>query len=105
MKTMTVKYPNVRVQLVGLDGNAFSIMGRTIEALRRAGVPKAETDQYQAEATSGDYDHLLQTTMSWVTWDEPELDDDIQVECDVCGTEWDEWDIVDGECPDCVEEA
>jgi hypothetical protein len=26
-------------------------------------------DQYYAEATSGDYDHLLQTTMRWVDWE------------------------------------
>jgi hypothetical protein len=26
-------------------------------------------DAYFAEATSGDYDHLLQTTMRWVDWE------------------------------------
>ena len=48
------------------DGNAVAILGRTAAALRRAGVPKDEIDAYVAEATSGDYDHLLQTTMAWV---------------------------------------
>jgi hypothetical protein len=37
--------------------------------LRRAGVPQEEIDQYFAEATSGDYDYLLQTTMRWVGWE------------------------------------
>jgi hypothetical protein len=60
------RYPDVQVQLSGEDGNAFAILGRTASALRRAGVPKAEIDEYLAEATSGDYDHLLQTTMGWV---------------------------------------
>jgi hypothetical protein len=29
-------------------------------------VPSEEIDAYFAEATSGDYDHLLHTTMAWV---------------------------------------
>ena len=63
------RYPDVQVQLSGEDGNAFAILGRTAGALRRAGVPQEEIDQYFAEATSGDYDHLLQTTMRWVDWE------------------------------------
>ena len=47
-------------------GNAFAILGRTTGALRRAGLPQEEIDDYVAEATSGDYDHLLQTTMRWI---------------------------------------
>jgi hypothetical protein len=39
---------------------------RTAGALRQAGLAQAEIDDYFAEATSGDYDHLLQTTMRWV---------------------------------------
>jgi hypothetical protein len=27
-----------------------------------------KVDSFFAEATSGDYDHLLQTTMAWVDW-------------------------------------
>jgi hypothetical protein len=57
---------NVTVTLTGEDGNAFSIMGRVTLAMRRAGVPKETIDAYRAEATSGDYDHLLQTTMAYV---------------------------------------
>jgi hypothetical protein len=60
------RYPEVQVQLSGQDGNAFAILGRTTAALRVAGVPSEEIDAYFAEATSGDYDHLLQTTMAWV---------------------------------------
>ena len=29
-------------------------------------IPKAERDAFMAEATAGDYDHLLQTAMAWV---------------------------------------
>jgi Domain of unknown function (DUF4314) len=62
------RYPEVQVQLTGQDGNAFAILGRTAKALRQAGVPEEEIDSFFAEATSGDYDHLLQTTMAWVDW-------------------------------------
>ena len=60
------KYPDIEVQLSGEDGNAFAILGRVIKALRRGDVPADEIKQFQTEATSGDYDHLLQTCMKWV---------------------------------------
>ena len=63
------RYPDICVQLTGEDGNAFAILGRTTRALRQAGLAQDEIDQYYAEATSGDYDHLLQTTMRWVDWE------------------------------------
>jgi hypothetical protein len=63
------RYPDVQVQLSGEDGNAFAILGRPAGALRQAGLPQEEIDDYFAEATSGDYEHLLQTTMRWVNWD------------------------------------
>lgn len=63
---MEPKYPEVSVQLSGKDGNAFAVMGAVQKALRRAGVSKEEINKYQAEATEGDYDHLLQVTMKWV---------------------------------------
>jgi hypothetical protein len=42
-------------------------MGKVAGALRRAGVSQEERDQFYAEATSGDYNHLLQVCMEWVT--------------------------------------
>lgn len=60
------KYPEVEVQLSGENGNAFVIMGRVTQAMRRAEVPKCEIEQYQEDAMSGDYDNLLQVTMKWV---------------------------------------
>ena len=62
-----IKYPDVKVKLVGNDGNAFAIMGAVQKALRKAGVPQSELDEYFKESTSGDYDHLLQTAMRWVS--------------------------------------
>lgn len=66
---MEPKYPDVNVTLVGEDGNAFSIITRVRRAMRRADIPQEEIDRYVEEATSGDYDHLLQTTMKWVSVD------------------------------------
>jgi hypothetical protein len=63
------RYPDIYVQLTGEDGNAFAILGRTTRALRQAGLAQDEIDQYYAQATSGNYDHLLQTTMRWVDCD------------------------------------
>ena len=79
-----VKYPEVKVELVGQDGNAFAILGKISREMRRAGLPEEEIKVFQDEATSGDYDHLLQTCMKWVTCDEcdnyeEEEDDDYDV--------------------------
>ncbi len=61
-----IKYPQVEVKLIGRDGNAFSVLGVVQGALRKAGVSKAERDQFLSEATAGNYDHLLKTCMEWV---------------------------------------
>lgn len=55
----------VRVQLIGQDGNAFYIIGAVKQALQQAG-HRELAERYQAEATSGTYDELLQTTMRYV---------------------------------------
>jgi len=65
-RTMEPKYPDIKVRLVGEDGNAFSILGRVQQAMRRGGVPDEERKAFFEEATSGDYDHLLMTVTRWV---------------------------------------
>lgn len=62
-----IKYPEVTVQLVGEDGNAFAILGRVVRALKAAGIEKSVRDEFEAEATSGTYDDLLRTVDAWVT--------------------------------------
>lgn len=61
-----MKYPEIQVQLSGNDGNAYAILGAVTNALKKAGVEKAERDAFLNEATQGDYDHLLRTAMRWV---------------------------------------
>jgi len=62
----TPKYPEITVQLVGEDGNAFSILGRVTRALRRGGATIDDINEFQREATSGDYDNLLRTVCKYV---------------------------------------
>jgi hypothetical protein len=63
--TMTPKHPHITVPLTGEDGNAFAILGRCRKAAREAGLRESEITAFVTEATSGDYDHLLQTAMRW----------------------------------------
>lgn len=60
------KYPHIEVQLVGQDGNAYMILGLTKKAMKKGGCTQEQIDEYMKEAMSGDYDHLLQTTMKYV---------------------------------------
>jgi hypothetical protein len=66
---MKPRYPHITVQLTGKNGNAFMILGLCQRAARQAGLPQEEIDTFREEATSGDYDHLLQTAMRWFTID------------------------------------
>jgi hypothetical protein len=63
---MDMSITGIEVQLTDHDGNAFSILGRTQAAMRAAGVDEEVVAAYLSEATSGDYDHLLQVTMRYV---------------------------------------
>jgi hypothetical protein len=62
----TPRYPGISVQLVGTDGNAHAVLGRVRRALRDAGIPTDEVQAFTKDATSADYDHLLDTCMRWV---------------------------------------
>ena len=56
MKTVVVSFN-------GINGNAFSLLGRWQEAARSQGLAADEIDQVIQEATSGDYGHLLRTLL------------------------------------------
>lgn len=64
-----VRYPDVTVQATGEDGNAFILIGRVRRALRKAGASQEEITEFSNQATSGDYDKLLQTLQEWVNID------------------------------------
>ena len=63
---MEVKYPNIKVQLSGTDGNAFAVINNVRSALQKAKIPVEELRKFVDEAMSGDYNHLLATCMMWV---------------------------------------
>jgi hypothetical protein len=65
--SIEVKYPDIEVDLSNSDGNAFAIIGTVRKALRRAGITDDKIKEFSDDAMSGDYDHLLQTCMKWVT--------------------------------------
>ncbi len=62
---MKPKFPDVTVQLSGMDGNAFFIIAAVSKALKRAGHHDVARE-FCLEATTGDYNHLLQTAMAYV---------------------------------------
>lgn len=45
--------------LVGVDGNAFSVMSYVQRAMRTEKVEKKSISKYLKDATSGDYEHLI----------------------------------------------
>jgi hypothetical protein len=101
MSTYTVinpKYPNINIPLVGEDGNAFSILGRVSRIMKQNKIHH-EWDEFHKEATSGDYDKLLLTVMTWFAYDEGLDIDDVELDeldiCDECGE-----DLYDCECED-----
>lgn len=66
MGETTPKYPEIKVQLTGQDGNGFFIVCRVRDALKQDGIPESERQEFFEEALSGDYDHMLTTVMAWV---------------------------------------
>ena len=62
-----IKFPEVKVRLFAQD-NPSAILGRTINAMRNAGVEQAEIDAYIKQATSGgNFKNLLAVTAQWVS--------------------------------------
>ena len=62
-----IKFPHIKVRLFAKD-NPIAILGRTIKAMRSAGVEQAEIDTHIKQATSGnDYKKLLAVTAQWVS--------------------------------------
>ncbi|MFE0472634.1 hypothetical protein ACFW2V_13565 [Streptomyces sp. NPDC058947] len=70
-----VKYPECEVVLTGIDANAVAIFMKVRKKLIRHLEAQGwdhqraveEGDAFQAEATSGDYDHVIATCLRWVT--------------------------------------
>jgi hypothetical protein len=71
----------VNLELIGVDGNAYAIMGVFSRQARREGWSQDEIDQVLEEAQSGDYDQLLSTIMTYCEpQDEEEQEEEEQEE-------------------------
>ena len=55
-----------KYNLVGIDGNAYSVMGYVQSAMKEQGYTKAERDEYLRDAMSDDYNHLLCVSMDYI---------------------------------------
>lgn len=55
-----------KYSLIGVNGNAFSIMGYVRQAMKETGFTKDEIEAYTKDATSGDYDHLLVVSIDMI---------------------------------------
>ena len=51
----------LNLDLVGQDGNAFSLLGYFARSAKAAGWTPEQIAAVRDDATSGDYDHLLYT--------------------------------------------
>lgn len=54
-----------KYSLVGVDGNAFSVMGYTARALKREGLRDLVDDMHK-EAMAGDYDNLICVCLKYI---------------------------------------
>jgi hypothetical protein len=63
---MTAKHPEISVK-IEVAGNDFRIIDHVAKALRKAGVPAEEIDQFCDEVMSGDDHDLLRICGQWVT--------------------------------------
>lgn len=55
----------IKLNLVGIDGNAFSIMGAFSKQAKKEKWTKEEIDTVLDDATSSNYNHLLATIDSY----------------------------------------
>lgn len=52
--------------LVGIDDNAFVVMGYTSKAMRECGYSENDIKQYQKLCMSSNYDDLIVRSMEWI---------------------------------------
>ena len=64
-----------KYSLVGVDGNAFSLMGYTARALRQTGHRDLEHEMYE-KATAGDYNNLIRVCCEYIDIANGDSDED-----------------------------
>lgn len=76
MKNLFSPAKKVVMSLVGIDGNAFSLMGAFAASAKLQGWSKEEIKVVTDACMSGDYDNLLQVLIEHTTEEDMEDDDD-----------------------------
>ena len=56
----------MKYDLVGVDGNAYAVMGYVLKAMRECKMSKEEQSDYQTKAMSGDYNNLLAVSIEMI---------------------------------------
>lgn len=56
----------MKYDLVGVDGNAFSVMGYVLHAMRDCKMSRDAQEAYKKDAMSSDYDHLINVSIEMV---------------------------------------
>jgi hypothetical protein len=56
----------IKLNLVGLDGNAFALLGAFQKQAKKEGWEQEEISEVIDEAITGNYDYLLQTLTQYI---------------------------------------
>lgn len=56
----------MKYDLVGVDGNAFAVMGYVLKAMKECKMSEEEQSDYQTKAMSGDYNNLLAVSIKTI---------------------------------------
>ena len=64
--TLPTPHTNVTVELIGTDGNAWNLIGKVRQCLRRAKYSTEFIEQFTQDAMAGSYDDLLACIMRYV---------------------------------------
>lgn len=67
LAAMDDEFKHVVVNLWGVDGNAFIVMGTVKKALQKAGASHLQVSYFLSQCMSGDYENLLAVCNKWVT--------------------------------------
>ena len=62
--------------LVGVDGNAFAIMGYVCGAMKQEGKTREQIDEYLKDAKSSDYSHLVAVSAEMIYQLNEEIEND-----------------------------
>lgn len=66
----------MKYSLVGVDGNAYAVMGYVRNAMKKEHCSSEEIEKYTNDAKSGDYNHLLVVSLEMIEMLNEDIGDD-----------------------------